>query len=517
MEEVKNKLLQELQRITQSFCVDRLGVFLDQLALKSAPQQTNQTAAEVLTLVQLPETAHEEFIEAFQASIAYTFVDFQDLLDYDADLLEFAETTHEAVTGDLAMPAMLDKAEQCFAELLARLNQRLSAVSQCEIGTATNPLAPVHFALALESAVQDLTWNLHTRVVALKVFDVEFLSHLGLLYSEIDQYLTGQSILPKLEEGDSNDEHGVAPMEPLPADMERSAAPPAVPQDPADPSNTHRVGAAEPVAANDAADTEIIQPVDHVNQLFSAFLDKRSLSEQLVNIFSELYLPYVQLASADAAFVNADDHPAKHLLHGLTKACKIYEEKADDLQKSALLLEMKSVVRRVVQESESKRETFADAAFRFSAALRQHERQITKQPKTPQLQQSGLRHLDGWKQHVSHVISSKLAAHPEAVPEAVRLFLAGPWLNYMAGQYLNAATHNVQPTQTLALVDEILAYVAPASAKNVPEFTAIAPPVRQSLVACDVEDKEIKQFLLQMMHFHRLALRTLQNDVALAD
>ncbi|MGI9285496.1 MAG: DUF1631 family protein [Pseudomonadales bacterium] len=518
MEDVKSNLLKELQRITQSFCADRLGVFLDQLSLKSAPPSTNQASVDALALTQLPQTAHAELVETFQASIAYTFVDFQDLLNYDASLLEFTETTHEAVTGDLAMPAMLDKAEQHFAELLTSVNRRLSLISDCEIGIATNPLAPVHFALALESAVQNLPWNLHTRVVALKVFDAEFLSHLGVLYADINQYLIDQSVLPKVAEGDSNNGQSGTPEELPQADKEKFAATTDAPQDHINPGSTPLIEIAEPDAANDVIDAGAIQPIDYVNQLFGAFLDKRSLSEQLVSLFSDLYLPYVQLASADATFVDDVDHPAKHLLDSLAKACKIYQENAEDLQKSALMLEMKAVVRRVAGETEPNRETFADAAFRFSASLRQHERQFTKQAKRQQLkQQSGLRHIGSWKQHVSHVISSKLAQHPETVPEAVRLYLAGPWKNYMAGQYLNAATHNTQPTQTLALVDEILAYVAPTSADNVLEFNAIATPIQQSLIACDIDEKEIRQFLLQLMHFHRIALRSLQNDVAIAD
>lgn len=503
--------------MTRSFCNERLGVFFAQLALQSAAPQTEQAAADVLTVVPLPKTAHAEFVEGFLAAISYTFVDFQDLLDYDADLLAFTETTRDAVAGDLAMPAMVDQAEQRFSELLARLNKHLSLVGQCEIGIATNPLAPVHFALALEHATQNLSWNLHTRVVALKVFDVEFLRQLGVLYAAIDQYFIGQSIVPESEHSNSQEEPSSARPESQETTIETLPATIEVTQDSATAGNAHLFGAAEPAAANDAADPPVLQPVDHVNQLFSVYLDKRALNEQLVNLFSDLYLPYVQLASADAAFAHTDEHPAKHLLDSFTKACKIYQEKADVLQKSALLLEMKSVVRRVVEESEAKREVFADAAFRFSAYLRQYERQITKQNNSRKTQQSGLRHLDGWKQHVNHVIRSKMEVHPEAVPEAVSLFLTGPWVDYMAGQYLNAATRNVQPTQTLALVDEILAYAAPVRAENAPEFAAIATPIRQSLIACGIDEKEIRQFLLQVMHFHRLALRGLQNDKAFAE
>lgn len=510
MDEHKKILLQELQSITQSFCDDRLSVFLEQLTCKHALLQIQPEETNALTIAPLPQTEHADFLEAFKASIAHAFIDFQDLLEYDAGLLEFTETTHDAVMGDLALPAMLTNVEQRFTELLTNLNERLATIAECTINIGTNPVAPVYFALALESAAQNLRWNLHTRVVALKVFDVEFLNHLGKLYAHLDQYLGGQAMQQTAEE-DAHIESG-------------SAAPPVQ-----QPSLDEVLPAASNNAANQPPVAEIptlheavivnaaTQPVDYVNNLFSGFLDKRSLGEHLVNLFSDLYLPYVRLASADATFIDADNHPAKHLLNGLAKACKIYQENADDLQKSSLVLEMKAVVRRVSEAGEPSRETFADVAFRFSASLRQHERQVAKRTKNLRLQRSGLRHLDSWKQHVSHVIRSKLEQHSQPVPEAVRLFLAGPWMNYMAGQYLSAATRNVQPTQTLALVDEILTYVAPASVEDVLEFTAIGTPVRESLVACEVDETEIKQFLLQLMHFHRIAVRNLEQSLALAE
>lgn len=534
--------------MTHAFCDDRLGVFLDQLTGMNTPEQSQPEEVNALTLAPLPQTAHAEFLAAFKRSIQHTFVDFLDLLDYDAALLEFTETTHDAVMGDLALPAMLSAAEQRFTELLTSINQRLALITGCAIELGTNPLAPVHFALALETAAQNLFWNLHTRVVALKVFDAEFLHHLGVLYADIDQYLGGESNLaPAVDEstvdvlavtdGYGEDSGAAANLlranqvepeivlqsEPEPEfeldpDLERqleAATTAALPlaSDVAVPS----VDPAAPAVANEAVASTTAQPVDYVNYLFSGFLDKRSLSEHLVNLFSDLYLPYVQLASDDSSFADADQHPAKHLLNGLAKACKIYQEEADDLQKSALVLEMKAVVRRITEADQPNRETFADAAFRFSASLRQHERQVARRVKNLRLQRSGLRHLDGWKQHVSHVIRSKLTQHPQPVPEAVRLFLAGPWMNYMADQYLNAATHNVQPTQTLALVDEILTYVAPTSLDDVLEFTTIGTPVRQSLVACKIDEREIKQFLLQLMHFHRLAVRSLETEVAFAE
>lgn len=510
MEEHKKIILQELQGITQSFCDDRLSAFLDQLSCKHALLQIQPEEANALTIASLPQAEHAHFLDAFKASIEHTFIDFQDLLEYDAGLLEFTETTHDAVMGDLALPAMLANVEQRFAELLTNLNERFAEIADCTINIATNPLAPVHFALALESAAQNLRWNLHTRVVALKVFDVEFLQHLGVLYAHLDQYLSGEPMQPPAEV-DAHDECSGAVVAAQQPGLEQAA--PAASSDAADLQPV----AAVPTLYEEVVDSAATQPVDYVNHLFSGFLDKRSLSEHLVNLFSDLYLPYVQLASADATFIDADDHPAKHLLNGLEKACKIYQENADDLQKSSLVLEMKAVVRRVAEASEPSRETFADAAFRFSASLRQHERQVARRTKNQRLQRSGLRHLDGWKQHVSHVIRSKLEQHSQPVPEAVRLFLAGPWMNFMADQYLIAATHNVQPTQTLAMVDEILAFVAPASADDVLEFTAIGTPVRQSLVACEVDEREIKQFLLQLMHFHRSALRNLEESVALAE
>ena len=58
MKPVKNIMLNEMLRLTQSFCTDHLAVFLNKFELKSAQLRalgTSQTAADVLTMTQLPQ------------------------------------------------------------------------------------------------------------------------------------------------------------------------------------------------------------------------------------------------------------------------------------------------------------------------------------------------------------------------------------------------------------------------------------------------------------------------------
>ncbi len=112
------------------------------------------------------------------------------------------------------------------------------------------------------------------------------------------------------------------------------------------------------------------------------------------------------------------------------------------------------------------------------------------------------------KQHVSQIIKARIKDHEQGVPKSVAVFLTGTWANYVTSQYLNAGNQSEQASQTLAMVDQILAYVAPAADTSAPEFTIIAPPIRQSLIAAGSEDLEIRHFLQELIKYHRAAQLT---------
>ncbi len=148
MKPVKNIILHEMMRLTQSFCTDHLAVFLHKFELKSAQLHalgTGQTATDVLAATQLPKSAHKEFTNTFLASTLYTFADFQGKLEHSSGQLDLTDATSATLEGELALPVMIDKAEQRFSELLYTLNKRLSAIGQYNIITATNPRLILHW------------------------------------------------------------------------------------------------------------------------------------------------------------------------------------------------------------------------------------------------------------------------------------------------------------------------------------------------------------------------------------
>ncbi len=495
-------------RLTQAFCTDHLAVFLNKFELKSAQLHalgTSQTATDVLAATQLPKSAHKEFTNTFLASTLYTFADFQGKLEHSSDRLALVAATSETLEGELALPVMIDKAEQRFSELLYMLNKRLSTIGQHKIITATNPLAPVNFALALEQAIQNLPWDLHTRIIAYKVFDYEFLRQLGSLYIDVNQSLAGQGILPNLKyfggEGESEQQREALSDSQQALIEAHEAADKVCTQ----PGSTHVFASHKHgIAANDGTD---LAPVDYVGELFQQLLSNAAVSDHLKSHLSRLYTPYVKLALSDASFANSDRHPGKRLLDSLAEACKLYRDKAGDLQKPALLMEIKAVVQRLVDESDGNSQVFSGLAFRFSAYLRQCDRQISKQYDKRQKGRDGEAKLQQLKQHISQIVAAKIKDHDQTVPRSVVVFLTGTWTNYVTSQYLNANNQSDQASQTLAMVDQVLAYVAPLIDCSAPEFTVIAPPIRQSLIAAGSEDLEIRHFLQQLIKYHRAAQR----------
>ncbi|MGI9294606.1 MAG: DUF1631 family protein, partial [Pseudomonadales bacterium] len=280
MKPVKNIMLHEMLRLTQSFCTDHLAVFLNKFELKSAQLRalgTSQTAADVLAMTQLPRSAHKEFTNTFLASTLYTFADFQGMLEEESGLLATSGTTSETLEGELALPVMIDKAEQRFSELLYMLNKRLSVIGQHKIITATNPLSPVNFALALEQAIQNLPWDLHTRIVAFKVFDYAFLRQLGSLYIDVNQSLAGQGVLPNLKHIDGA---GGQQRESL-SDAQQAIfeAHEASGEVCGEPASRHVFAIPEhSTAANDGT---ALEPVEYVGELFHQLLSNPAVSDHL--------------------------------------------------------------------------------------------------------------------------------------------------------------------------------------------------------------------------------------------
>lgn len=114
----------------------------------------------------------------------------------DAELRLVAE---EDLEEDLALQAMVAKAESQLAQPLYALNQRIGfALEIPGLGDADNPVGPAALAEAFRLASRRLEIPMHVRLVVFKLFERHVLGGLDPIYSDLNIVLSEAGILPTL-------------------------------------------------------------------------------------------------------------------------------------------------------------------------------------------------------------------------------------------------------------------------------------------------------------------------------
>ena len=114
--------------------------------------------------------------------------------DEDLSLVEADE-----LEEGLAIENMISKGNNQFFQDIHALNERFAhMIHGVEIDKKNNPLAPAAFCQAFQEAAQAIEVELAVKLVIMKHFDREVLSHLSVLYDEINAILINGGILPKL-------------------------------------------------------------------------------------------------------------------------------------------------------------------------------------------------------------------------------------------------------------------------------------------------------------------------------
>jgi hypothetical protein len=106
---------------------------------------------------------------------------------------------NEDLEEDLALQAMVSKAEGHLSQPLYALNQRVGfALEIPALGDSDNPLAPAALAEAFRRAARRLDIPMHVRLVVFKLFERHVLGALDPLYSEANILLAEAGVLPTL-------------------------------------------------------------------------------------------------------------------------------------------------------------------------------------------------------------------------------------------------------------------------------------------------------------------------------
>jgi hypothetical protein len=384
--------------------------------------------------------------------------------------------------GKLGLYNMAIESEQrCHRELHA-LNQRLSVMCQFRVASTQNPFSPVAFASALEQTVAQFGWELHTRLVAFKLFNSEFLQPLDGFYREANSKLVDYGILSNLRQEDTASERLRANLQK--AQMEFLAE--------------HQVQDSDALPLSSQGE----ETLESVNKLFNKLLSDNHGHADIRSVVGRLYPSYVAIALSDQSFLDSEDHPAQRLLKHLQQAAEIFGD-ADSLQRPVVKQSLDSLVERLNNRQTPDRPALEDAAFRFNNELRHTQRVQRWQRQQKQRGETALKDIKRFKNNIVSIVDHRIAHHEREVPASITLFLAHTWANYITSEFLNGNARKGDNIPALELIEPILQYAAPNAADLEADFTQIAPHIRSSLLASGSAELEVRQFLQRLMQYHK--------------
>jgi len=124
---------------------------------------------------------------------------------FNGDILSLVE--HSDLEETIAITSITHRADNFFAGQLWAVQQRLALLNDGEkIQERGNPASPVQFCEALRKVLSNIEIDLKTKIIGYKLFDQDVIGVLDELYSEINDYLVRQNLLPNLRFVPDSDE-----------------------------------------------------------------------------------------------------------------------------------------------------------------------------------------------------------------------------------------------------------------------------------------------------------------------
>jgi hypothetical protein len=116
---------------------------------------------------------------------------------FSGDILSLVE--HADLEETIAITSITHRADAFHAEALWALQQRFALLNDGEkIDERSNPASPVQFCESLRRVLASMDVDVKTKIIGYKTFEEDVISSLAELYSDINQYLIAQQLMPNL-------------------------------------------------------------------------------------------------------------------------------------------------------------------------------------------------------------------------------------------------------------------------------------------------------------------------------
>ena len=199
--------LKSCQKIVVDFSEEKFRAFYqaleDKLAYAARTASSNSEQADLYDIQRHFRHNLDELQRHFCGSLAEGFVKFKasELSTHPAagDDSNLSVMGNDELEEAIAISSAARRADTRFVEQLWALNKRFSAlIGDKPVTDASNPVSPVQFCEAFRKALHLLSIDVKAKLMAVEVFEQNFVEALDQVLASVNDYLVGEGILSQL-------------------------------------------------------------------------------------------------------------------------------------------------------------------------------------------------------------------------------------------------------------------------------------------------------------------------------
>ncbi|MHC8404237.1 DUF1631 domain-containing protein [Pseudomonas sp. TMB3-21] len=400
----------------------------------------------------------------------------------------------------VAVEAMVGKVLNRDGYALDQLTARLSMLVGRKLIAGHNPMGPAMICEYFVQAAQTLGVVIQVKLVILKLFERYVLGDVDLLYSQVNQLLMSNGILPGLKPAparpvsdpatagvrsksvdahpavsvplDSSVQAVFAALQTLLSHVRGSVAPTLEASAPAQPISTRDLlrmlshlqqYVPEPAIQDDfdlrnqleqlltrvsvktgtsrvvaVADEDVI---NLIAMLFDCILDDRNLPDSLKAQIARLQIPMLKVAVLDKSFFSRSSHPARRLLNEIADAAKGWGESDDDARDS-LYVRIDQVVQRLLSDFVDDPAIFSELLADFLAFTSDERRRSELLEQRTRDAEEGRAKTELARQRIRLAVNRALLG--KVLPQRVVTFVQEAWAQVLLLTFLKHSDQSAE-------------------------------------------------------------------------
>ena len=553
-----------LRRFCQSQLSTLINAASEYLVQQAQQADDNETQQRYFEVQQVIDTQHKKLSAQFERTLSTLFAV---LITPSAHGKTNNTDPHDSALSLLgkdemelkvALTSMSHRAEADYAEALFALGQRLALLNNgIKLTSENNPFAPQVLCNNFMACIDDLSLDLQSRLILLKLFDRYFIKHLTNIYAEVNLFLVNHNVLPNLRYHHRSD-RSIAPkrrksdnafikesedrqselfdvmrslLSAQPMQQNNQLPSISVERLIAELSalqsqqlmrftGTSIIAEPAPALANTNTNTSQQQAIECVGILFEHILNDDSLHDSVKSLLSHLHTPLLKLALLDDTFLSNPKHDARQLVNQLINAGEYWL--TDDIStQNNIYQQMQRVIKKIITDfdNDNSNEIFSHVSAELNTYIEKIARQASITEKRSIQAVKGKEALASGRQKVTALINEKICNEP--LPKPILQLINKPWNAFLAYTLLRYGDDSTQWQEAINFIDELLWYIEPKinkeeilQAKNL--RSALNEKLKYGLSSVGLDANEIQQHLNSLDMCSKLATENI-HDVDVND